>query len=76
MIRTYTRRLTVEAEQFLVNERPWPDGVTTAEDELAWYVFVASNGTTSLIAPGDYIVTTGGVRTLVRRADFEEKYEV
>lgn len=74
---TYTRRSTVEAHQFIVGSLPWPVGVVEDESTLSGYSFrPEASPYWSDVSPGDYVVEGAFGSRVVRRADFEEQYEV
>lgn len=74
---TYTRKLTVEAQQFLVESVPWPDGVVVSEESVSGYSFHPDNAANwAGISPGDYVVQALGGPKVMRQAEFEDRYEV
>ena len=75
--------VTVEAEQFFPEKKPWPRGIQIRLPHWAnkslnpqpTYGFLA-DGYTAKVEPGDWVVTNQtGERYMVRQALFSQTYE-
>ena len=73
MTRYHKKSMSVEAERFLVDKKPWPVGVV--QESLNVYTVQTSAGPVRIIN-GDWILTedTGG-RTIYPHGFFSKYYE-
>lgn len=76
MARYRRRSITVEAERFIIDHKPWPDGLEFDQASGLYYIADAS-GAKLRIKPGNWIVTNAenGVRYTINNAMFGAMYE-
>lgn len=64
----------IEAEQFLVNEKPWPSGVHKVPDY--GFCIRINSALSHRIFTGDWIVQLEGKTDIMSDTDFREFYEI
>lgn len=80
---TYRKRLTIEAEQFWPEKKPWPEGVSDDADPDTYWLDVGYDDNSAQVVeihPGDWIITNGETYTVdfrefCRAVDFPNRYE-